>query len=170
MEAPISTTAEWIQIRLRINSDAVARAPPVIACWTSLSLAKLPSPTDRRAPVTAPPIAAFFCHTNETYHQWNVQKKYEQKGQLHYQSFLASLLKETVRFSTQSCTPRAFSKEYSTPAYTPATVPAQQNVRKHQKQILTIWTIIHTMYYLRLSEVLCNFYMKTKLVDKILEY
>lgn len=50
-----------IYIKLRMISDAVAMPAPVRACCTILSLAKLPSLTDSRAPVTAPPMAAFFC-------------------------------------------------------------------------------------------------------------
>jgi hypothetical protein len=51
---------------LRMNSEAVARAPPVIVCWTSLSHVKFPSVNETRAPVNAPPRAAFFCYIKET--------------------------------------------------------------------------------------------------------
>lgn len=36
-------------------------APPVIECWMILSRVNEPSLNERRAPVNAPPIAAFFC-------------------------------------------------------------------------------------------------------------
>ena len=50
-----------------MNSDAVAIAEPVMAFWINLSLEKLPSLKERRAPVTAPPTAAFFCRPDYTY-------------------------------------------------------------------------------------------------------
>lgn len=43
-----------------MNSAAVAMAPPVIASTITLSLLLLVA-ADTRAPVTAPPIMAFFC-------------------------------------------------------------------------------------------------------------
>jgi hypothetical protein len=110
-----------------MNSDAVAIAPPVIACWTNLSLEKFPSPKDRRAPVTAPPIAAFFCRPQppqmsdlSTMGTFLFLLKYISSNRKD-----ATVLQKCAgQIGTQSCFARAFSREYSTPAYTPATAPA----------------------------------------------
>lgn len=48
-----------------MNSAAVAMAPPAMASVTILSLPLLVT-ADITAPVTAPPIMAFFCNTSNT--------------------------------------------------------------------------------------------------------
>jgi hypothetical protein len=55
---------QFIQVKWFMNSAAVAIAAPVMASTAILSFLLLLA-ADTRAPVTAPPIMAFFCSTSK---------------------------------------------------------------------------------------------------------
>ncbi len=86
-------------VMLRINSEAVAMAPPVIECWMILSRVKVPSLNERRAPVNAPPIAAFFCFIKKVKNISNVSI-------LHAGSFKLTFIRENLPYQHQWSLPK----------------------------------------------------------------
>lgn len=81
-------------VMLRINSEAVAMAPPVIECWMILSRVNVPSLNERRAPVIAPPIAAFFCFIKKA-------KNISHISILHAGSFKLTFIRENLPYQHQ---------------------------------------------------------------------